>query len=114
MRTRNALCARWCASCGREESCTSPIGGKARNGMMRAAFLVVQLLDGFETTTENVRGALPHVFAATGFEDVRQSAQFATLFGSLTLYQARKPASQRESRRGPLQRDQQARQAERR
>ena len=65
--------------------------GKAQNGMMRAAFLLVQLLDGFETTTENVRGAVPHVFAAAGFEDVRQSAQYATLFGSLTLYQARKP-----------------------
>ncbi len=49
--------------------------GKARHGMMRAAFLLVQLLDGFETTTANVRGALPHVFAAAGFEDVRQSAQ---------------------------------------
>ncbi len=88
--------------------------GKARNGMMRAAFLLVQLLDGFDTTTENVRGAVPHVFAAAGFEDVRQSAQFATLFGSLALYQARKRASQRESRSGPLQRDQQPRQAERR
>ena len=88
--------------------------GKARNGMMHVAFLLVQLLDGFDTTTENVRGALPHVFAAAGFEDVRQSAQYATLFGSLTLYQARKRASPREPRSGPLQRDQQARQAERR
>src|SRR5258708_31656525 len=66
--------------------------GKARNGAMRAAFLAVQLLDGFETTTENVRGALPHVFAAAGFEDVRESAQYVTLFGTLALYQARNPA----------------------
>src|SRR5258708_30120694 len=66
--------------------------GKARNGLMRAAFLLVHLLDGFETTTQNVRGALPHVFAAVGFEDVRESAQYVTLFGTLALYQARKPA----------------------
>jgi 2-polyprenyl-3-methyl-5-hydroxy-6-metoxy-1,4-benzoquinol methylase len=66
--------------------------GKAQNGVMRAAFLAVQILDGFATTTENIRGALPQVFAAAGFEEVRQSAQYATLFGTLALYQARKPA----------------------
>jgi hypothetical protein len=66
--------------------------GQAQNGAMRAAFLAVQLLDGFATTTENVRGALPHIFAAAGFEEVRQSAQYATLFGTLALYQAHKPA----------------------
>ncbi len=65
--------------------------GESKNALMRAAFLVVQLLDGFETTTENVRGILPQLFAAAGYEGVRQVAQYATLFGTLALYQAHKP-----------------------
>lgn len=65
--------------------------GKARNLAMRAAFLPVQLLDGFETTSDNVRGALPVLFAHAGFEDVRPRGEYQTVFGTLCLYQARKP-----------------------
>jgi SAM-dependent methyltransferase len=67
--------------------------GKAANVIMRAAFFGVQLLDGFATTTENVQGALPTLFASAGFIDVQQTAHFATVFGSLALYRANKPAN---------------------
>jgi ubiquinone/menaquinone biosynthesis C-methylase UbiE len=65
--------------------------GKAANILMRTAFLGVQLLDGFATTTENVQGVLPNLFEAAGFTDVEQTEQYATPFGTLALYRARKP-----------------------
>ncbi|MBI2159375.1 MAG: class I SAM-dependent methyltransferase [Candidatus Rokubacteria bacterium] len=65
--------------------------GRARNPVMRVAFLLVQMLDGFEITSDNVRGALPGLFARAGFEDVRQRGDYQTICGTLSLYQARKP-----------------------
>lgn len=64
--------------------------GRPQNALLRAAFLVVQLLDGFATTTENVRGVLPEVFGAAGFVDVEVTRQIATAFGSLSLLRARR------------------------
>jgi ubiquinone/menaquinone biosynthesis C-methylase UbiE len=65
--------------------------GKARNWLMRVAFLWVQMLDGFETTADNVGGRLPEFFRAAGFEDVQESARYMTIVGTLCLYSARKP-----------------------
>jgi SAM-dependent methyltransferase len=67
--------------------------GPAANPLLRAAFLLVQLLDGFATTRDNAAGKLPELFRAAGFVDVEQTARFATPFGALALYQARKPVS---------------------
>lgn len=64
--------------------------GKPQNALLRAAFLVVQLLDGFATTTENVHGVLPEVFSAAGFVDVEVTRKVATAFGSLSLLRARR------------------------
>jgi len=66
--------------------------GKAQNWTMRIAFLWVQLLDGFETTRDNVSGFLPELFRASGIEDVEETAQYATIVGTLSLYSGRKPA----------------------
>lgn len=65
--------------------------GRPANAILRAAFLSVQLLDGFETTGDNLRGLLPDFLAQAGFTEVQSTAQFATIFGSLHLYCARKP-----------------------
>ena len=65
--------------------------GKAQNGLMRSVFLLVQILDGFETTADNVNGLLPALMDEVGFENVRETAQYATMFGSLSLYRTRKP-----------------------
>jgi len=67
--------------------------GKPQNGVMRAAFLLVQLLDGFETTRDNVNGLLPEFFLEAGFENVRQTGSYLTVFGTLCLYGARKAKS---------------------
>lgn len=66
--------------------------GKAQNMWMRMAFLFVQLLDGFENTADNVNGLLPEYFRAAGFEEVEETAQYATIVGTLSLYRARKPS----------------------
>ena len=62
--------------------------GKPQNALMRVAFVGIQLLDGFASTAENVSGALPGIFRKAGFDDVRERARFATVFGTLTLYSA--------------------------
>lgn len=64
--------------------------GKAQNKMQRALFLSVQVLDGFETTADNVRGLLPALISAAGFVDVLETSTFTTMFGALSLYRAGK------------------------
>ena len=63
--------------------------GRAQNPVMRASFLLVQVLEGFRTTEDNVQGKLPLLIAAAGFTDVRETGHYATLFGTLALYSAR-------------------------
>lgn len=62
--------------------------GPAQNVLMRAAFLSVQLLDGFANTNDNVQGRLPALIREAGFVDVREMGHEMTLFGSLSLYRA--------------------------
>lgn len=66
--------------------------GKAQNKLMRMAFLLVQILDGLETTEDNVSGLLPELFQGAGFEDVQEPTRYMTVVGTLSLYKARKPA----------------------
>lgn len=66
--------------------------GKAANPLMRALFYAVQVLDGFPNTADNVLGRLPDVFRSAGFGDVAVKRELPTVFGTMTLYQARRPA----------------------
>jgi ubiquinone/menaquinone biosynthesis C-methylase UbiE len=59
--------------------------------VMRAAFIAVQLLDGFANTRGNVQGKLISLFEGAGFGDVSQARAFSTLLGTLALYRAVKP-----------------------
>jgi cyclopropane fatty-acyl-phospholipid synthase-like methyltransferase len=65
--------------------------GRAHGPLMRLAYLGIQLLDGFETTTDNVQGRLPELMQEVGFVDVVETDRMATVFGTLSLYTARKP-----------------------
>ncbi|MCZ6564046.1 MAG: methyltransferase domain-containing protein [Deltaproteobacteria bacterium] len=65
--------------------------GAPSNISMRIAFLSVQMLDGFKTTADNVKGLLPEMFSSAGFEEAQESAQYMTISGTLSLYRARKP-----------------------
>ena len=64
--------------------------GKPQNALMRAASLPWRLFDGRETTRDNVRGELPALLRDAGFAEVCETARHMTLFGTLSLYQARK------------------------
>ncbi len=67
--------------------------GKAQNGLMRLAFLSIQFLDGFKTTADHVKGILPQLIKDSGFVDVEETDRFMTLYGTLSLYRANKPAN---------------------
>ena len=62
--------------------------GKAANPLMRVLFLIVQMLDGFATTTDNVAGRLPEFLRASGFKEVEETQRFSTVLGTLALYRA--------------------------
>lgn len=64
--------------------------GRATGPLMRAAFLGIQLLDGFANTRDHVRGRLPDVFRQAGLQDVSVRGSMPTLFGSLGFYAARR------------------------
>lgn len=66
--------------------------GRPHDPLMRAAFVAVQILDGFATTRDNVRGLLPRYIQASGFTGVRETQRNRTLFGTLAFYRALKPA----------------------
>jgi len=64
--------------------------GRAHDPLMRAAFLGVQLLDGFGTTAANVRGELPGYIRGAGFVDVEETRRLRTPMGTIALYRARR------------------------
>ncbi len=66
--------------------------GRAPNALMRGAFYLVQMLDGFATTQDNVDGRLPDFIHEAGFTGIQEPHRFSTLFGSYSIYTARKPA----------------------
>lgn len=62
--------------------------GKASSALMRLLFYFVQLLDGFKTTTDNVKGLMPAYIENAGFKKVEVKNNYSTIFGTLTLYKA--------------------------
>ena len=65
--------------------------GRAANGLMRALFMPIQLLDGFANTQDNVCGRLRGLLEVSGFVSVSQRRTFSTMFGTMALYSATKP-----------------------
>jgi cyclopropane fatty-acyl-phospholipid synthase-like methyltransferase len=63
--------------------------GAPHDLVMRAAFLSVQLLDGFATTSDNVKGRLIPMMREAGFIDVQETYRERTPFGTLSLHRAR-------------------------
>lgn len=64
--------------------------GHPGSSLLRAGFFLTQLLDGFETTRDNVLGHLPSLLSEAGFFDVIETGHFPTVFGSLRLLWGRK------------------------
>lgn len=63
--------------------------GRPRDPVMRAAFAVVQLVDGREGTRDHAAGRLPAFLAQAGFARVECHRRLRTGFGSLDLLEAR-------------------------
>ena len=64
--------------------------GKAKNILMRTTFYFVQLLDGFKTTSENVKGNLPKYIERAGFLNIKETDYINTLIGSFSYYKSNK------------------------
>jgi len=62
--------------------------GRGQNIWMRSMFLLVRLLDGFETTRDNARGYLPKIMRESGFSKVDKLAVMATPLGTIDILQA--------------------------
>lgn len=65
--------------------------GRPANILMRGLFFLIQALDGFETTRDNVSGRLVPLFESAGFVEVSERRKFSTLFGTMALYRAVRP-----------------------
>lgn len=64
--------------------------GKPKNTLSRLLFYWVQFLDGFTTTTSNVKGLLPKFLNECGYHDVKELKKFGTIGGSICIYKGRK------------------------
>jgi ubiquinone/menaquinone biosynthesis C-methylase UbiE len=64
--------------------------GRPHGPVMRAAFLGVQVLDGFVTTGDSVRGSLPELIAEAGFREVAETHRLRTPLGTIALYRGRR------------------------
>jgi ubiquinone/menaquinone biosynthesis C-methylase UbiE len=65
--------------------------GKPPNFLLRLGFFVVQLLDGFKTTTDSVQGMLPTYMDEAGYDAVETTRHIPTPLGSVFLYRGAKP-----------------------
>ena len=65
--------------------------GAPTNPLMRLPFYAVQILDGFASTRDHVRGRLLELFGEAGFVNVVLARSYATMLGTLGLYRAIKP-----------------------
>jgi ubiquinone/menaquinone biosynthesis C-methylase UbiE len=60
--------------------------GKPTNLFMRLLFHIVQLLDGYKTTNDNVKGLIPVLLSNEGFKQVKNRQYFNTVLGTVQLY----------------------------
>lgn len=65
--------------------------GKPSDPLMTILFWQIRVFDGFEQTRVNVAGELPAIFAQGGLEAAAEIDRLRTIFGTLSLYRARKP-----------------------
>lgn len=64
--------------------------GKPKNKLRRLNFYLVQLIDGFATTEDNVRGLLPSLIEQSNFNDVHEVDYINTSIGTYCYYLASK------------------------
>lgn len=65
--------------------------GKPHNAVMGMLSRLLRWGGHGDRVADNLEGRLPELFGSVSFVDVRESAQFSSMFGTLSLYRARKP-----------------------
>ncbi len=60
--------------------------GKASNKLMRILFHLVQIIDGYKTTNDNVNGRLPNIIAKAGFNTIQINQKLNTILGTIELF----------------------------
>lgn len=73
--------------------------GAPQDPLMRAAFVIVQLVDGFATTDDNVKGRIPAMLRDAGLVDVDVTGHLRTMYGTLSLIRGERP---RDSSHDPI------------
>jgi SAM-dependent methyltransferase len=64
--------------------------GKPHNLLMRLASFPWRVFDSHKTTADNLKGLMPELIRDAGFVEVHESARYMTMFGTLSLFMARK------------------------
>jgi len=64
--------------------------GLPANMVMKASSRLIQLLDGFETTADNFNGFLPKMMEDAGFEEIKETNHYNTVFGTIRLHRSRR------------------------
>lgn len=64
--------------------------GRPSDPVMALLFASVRMFDGLEQTRANARGELPAVFEQGGLEAAQETDRLRTIFGTLSLYRARR------------------------
>lgn len=62
--------------------------GMPRNALM--AF-IARIMRNFREVDDNIQGLLPHIIYAADFEQIESTAEFMTIFGTVSLFRAKKP-----------------------
>jgi ubiquinone/menaquinone biosynthesis C-methylase UbiE len=65
--------------------------GFPQSRIQRFLFYSIQLLDGFTTTSDNVKGLLPTLIEEAGFKGINEEGVFRTAFGTIRIIKAIKP-----------------------
>lgn len=66
--------------------------GKSTSPVTRIGFRLLRTLDGIHNTAEHAAGQLPTLIARTGFEQVASPTRWSTVWGTLELWTANRPA----------------------
>ena len=65
--------------------------GLPDNLLMSFLSRLIQILDGFETTSDSFGGLLPELIGDAGFETIEETGYYNTLYGTIRLERSRKP-----------------------
>lgn len=62
--------------------------GLPANQSMKFSSVLIQMLDGYETTADNFDGRLPKLMNEAGFKKIRETNRYNTFFGTIRLHKA--------------------------